>query len=162
MYTPRLLNPSKDEAEGVRIVAGCYQAAEDKKRDVENLFLSQRSSLGWRARLVGCVALLVAERNDGPLDALIKAACNCSWVSPQILVTASLAVPPVLQSRVEASILEREDAKAAAALVFLRPELSPGLIALASGDLARGDALAEGWRKSITSALDAAGIRRTW
>ena len=164
-----LLNLSHDEADAIRIVAACYQAAEDKNGEVENLLLSdldrqwrQGQVLGWRQQLVGCVALLVAEPPDRPLEALVKAACDHSWVSPQILVTASLADPSDWESRVEASILEREDAKAAAALVSIIPGSSAVSRALPTKDLERGDAIAQSWRGRITSAFDAAGIDRTW
>jgi len=153
-----LLNLSGHGADAVRIVAACYQKAEHRRTQVERLLLSH----DWRPQLVGCVATLVAERSDRPLGVLIGAARRSSWVSPQILATVSLATPPGWEVQIEEAILERQDPKAAAALVHLRTGRSPELVALAQQDTDGGGEIARHWRDHIKVAFDGAGVTRDW
>jgi hypothetical protein len=108
------------------------------------------------------VALLAMNPPDRPLDALLDCVSH-SWVAPQLLATAALANAPNWPSHVEPAILDRGDAKAAAALCGLEAmRCSSQLIELANQDTDYGDEIALGWRDDITTAFDMAGISRSW
>jgi hypothetical protein len=133
------------------------QRAKDTRRETSNLLRNRN----WRLKLVGCVALLAAAPDNRPLDALIEAKWGGSWVSPQLLATTSLIDPSGWSSQVEAPILDRHDAKAAAALRALVGG-SQELIELAKEDSDMADDIGLCWRIAITDAFDGAGLYRSW
>jgi hypothetical protein len=94
------------------------------------------------------------------LDVLVEAACRYSWVSPQILVTATLAEPRGWERSVTEAIVDRQDAKAAAAMSALSPERSPGFAELVKRDRQGGASIAFRWRDRIAEAFDRAGVHR--
>jgi hypothetical protein len=107
------------------------------------------------------VALLAMNPPDRPVYALLDCVDH-SWVAPQLLATAALVNAPNWPAHVENAILDRGDAKAAAALCALDGMRSSQLIHLASQDTQHGDGIALGWRDRITAAFDLAGIFRSW
>lgn len=161
-----LLNLSRRRSEAVLIVARCLDAAEDKRMQVANLLGGSShwpmTNSDWRPHLVGCVALLAASPQERPLDALIEAARRPSWVSPQILATTALLDVPDWADQVESAIIERGNAKTAAALHALAGIRSSQLVDLANHDSENGDEIALHWRDDITTAFDVAGIARSW
>ena len=161
-----LLNLNRRQSEAVLIVARCLDAAEDKRRQISNLLGGSShwpmTSLDWRPHLVGCVAILAANPRDRPLDSLLEAASRPSWVSPQLLATTALADVPDWPRQLESAILDRGDAKAAAAFRALDGESSDQLIDLANRDTEYGDEIALGWSERITTAFDGARIPRSW
>lgn len=82
--------------------------------------------------------------------------------APQILVTASLTAPAGWESGVANAVVQRQDAKAAAALVATTEGSSPALKALADHDAEGGASIAIAWRTAIGAAFDEAGLTRTW
>lgn len=154
-----LLNLHEDGADAVRVVARCLANAMDARGQVRGLLLSPE---GWRPQLVGCVAVLAADPAHRPADALVEAARQPSWVAPQILVTASLTAPAGWKNRVANAVVQRQDPKAAAALVATTDGASPTLKALADHDAEGGASIAIAWRAAIGAAFDEAGLTRTW
>jgi hypothetical protein len=154
-----LLNLGEQSGDAVRVVADCLENASNKRDQIGNMLVGQ---LGWRAQLVGCVAILAAERGERPLDRLLDAASSGSWVSPQLLATLTLLDPPDWVPRVEAAIVERGDAKAAAALREVSGKASARIAELADADVDDGGDILRRWRGRIASAFDDARVRRSW
>jgi hypothetical protein len=116
-----LLNLNSHQAEAVLIVRRCLEAAGDKHKQVGNLLGGSLGDapIGFvatgldisnrRPQLVGCVALLMMNPDERPLDALLHAACHPSWASPQLLATAALMDVPDWRRQVEISVLDQGD-----------------------------------------------------
>ena len=154
-----LLGLQTDGARAVQVVARCLGTTGRPRDEIEALLVA---GTGWREHLVGCVATLVADPEVRPLDAVTRAACSYSWASPQILVTASLIGAGDWAVRAGRAIVERTDAKAAAALAALVDPVAPQIGSLAGRDVQRGADIARRWKRAIGTAFDGAGLDRSW
>jgi len=83
-------------------------------------------------------------------------------VSPQLLATLSLLDPQDWVPRVEAAIVQRADAKAAAALREVTGKASARIAELADADVDGAGDILRRWRARITSAFDEARVSRPW
>ena len=146
-------------AEAVRTVTTCLKESSERDDEVVNLLTATPN---WRPHLVGCIALLSAERTNRTDDALVEAGCQFSWVAPQLLATMSLLDPPNWAPRVRRSILDRQDPKAASAFQALKADGSLDLLVLSGLDRDYGGRIALGWRERIGAIFDDAGVQRTW
>jgi hypothetical protein len=153
-----LLNLYDDGPGAVKAVAGCIAKAKNKPTAIEAML---RSADGWRPQLVGCVATLAVDAADRPIDALLRAACASSWVSPQLVVTVSFVAPAEFPT-IDRAIAQRNDAKAAAALAAIADSPSAETARLAGDDRERGGAIASGWQASIRRAFEDAGVPHSW
>ena len=154
-----LLKQYEDGAAAVRVVRDCLERCDDRRAAVARLLLTPQN---WRPRLVGCVAVLVAEPSDRPLDALLQAVRAGSFVAPQLLVTASLVCPVGWEREVADDVLERGHPKAAAAFVAVSAAAAPELEQLATTDRQGGAAIARRWRESTGASFEEAGLKRWW
>lgn len=150
-----LLGLGEQSGDAVRVVADCLENASNKRDQIGNMLVGK---LGWQPQLVGCVAILAAEPGERPLDRLLDAASSWSSVSPQLLATLTLLEPPDWVPRVEAAIVERADAKAAAALREVSGKASARIAELADADVDGGGGILRRWRTGIASAFDDARV----
>ncbi len=154
-----LINLNSDGAAAVRVVSECLGRSRSPRTDIAALLLTGE---GWRPQLVGCVALLMAPQSDRPLDELIRAIRNGSWVAPQLLVTAAITCPSGWETQVAPDLVKRGDTKAAAALAAVTAATLPELEVLASSDDQGGADIARDWPASLSTAFDEAGLERSW
>lgn len=154
-----LLNLHHDGAAAVQVVQRCLKRSRDPRQDVGNLL---RGDEGWRPQLVGCTALLMTDPGDRPVDELLQAIRNGSWIAPQLIATASAASASAWETEVVQAVIDRGDSEAAAALAELWPGGPADLRSLAATDDQGGASIVRYWLNSLASAFDDAGASRTW
>lgn len=85
-----LLNIAPDAREAVDEIRRAVTASGERLDSEIAALLRERN---WRSQLVGAVATLVAGGGDARIDALWSAVDRPSWISPQLVATASLLDP---------------------------------------------------------------------
>ena len=162
-----------DEDEGLELKAGYLEflwmqpgaAAEAGKlrilmseyprEEVERDICLVLDATGWRPHLVACVALLCGYTTPKTLWYLWRAIEADSWVSPQLVVTASL-VDPEFANNAEWILLS----------THLQPKAAGALGAMLAERLGPEDELPEDVEQAVQRGSahpdDPAGIARTW
>lgn len=110
---------------------------------------------GWRPHLVACIALLCGRTTPRTLWYLWRAIQANSWVSPQLVVTASLVDPEFSDKALWVLPSAHLDSKAAGALAaMLADRLDP--------EEDQPEEVAVGLELGETNSDDPAHIARTW